>query len=286
MQIGEYTCATPFVTAGSGNARWCVALKEQKKYFLKQFLAPVQPVQTTEAPTRQVSLRRQRCAAFETRKLNLYEALKRVPSEYVVQVDDFFVYDGHYYATSAYLGEGYQTLDDFRDASSQVKLNLLQSLSECLQALHAVGIVHADLKPEHIVVEKKSDVLRVRLIDFDSGFAEVAPPEASRELEIDPVYLSPEGYRMISGKNVRLNRKADTFAFGLLIHQTLAGELPGFDRNMYGYAYAAVLDGKKIRLSSAINNAFAMLIRKMLKKHPAFRPGDDTIVKTLKEIRL
>ncbi len=286
MKIGEYTCTTPFVTAGSGNARWCVALKDEKQYFLKQFLAPVQPVQTTAAPTRQVSLRRQKCAAFETRKLHLYDALKKVSSDYVVHVDDFFVRDGHYYAASAYLGTDYQTLDDFRNEPISTKLKILASLSDSLRALHAVGIVHADLKPEHIVIEGNADSYRVRLIDFDSGFAEVAPPEAGRELAIDPVYLSPEAYRMISGHNVRLNRKADTFALGLLVHQTLAGKLPGFDRNHYSYPYAAVLDGAKLALSNEIREPLRVLILKLLKKHPAFRPGDDTIVKKFKTMLL
>lgn len=95
MQIGEYECKTPFVTAGSGNARWCVAEKYKKQFFLKEFLAPVQPVQTTITPTRQVSLRRQKCAAFETRKLKLYDALKQLPEDRVVRVHDFFVHDGH-----------------------------------------------------------------------------------------------------------------------------------------------------------------------------------------------
>lgn len=286
MQIGEYACATPFVTAGSGNARWCVALRDEKQYFLKQFLAPVQPVQTTLAPTRQVSLRRQRCAAFETRKLNLYGALKRVSPEVAVHVEDFFVRDGHYYAASAYLGEEYKTLDKYQTAPPRTKLEILKALSESLRALHAAGIVHADLKPEHIVVDGTADSFRVRLIDFDAGFLEVSPPEAGKELAVDPVYLSPEAYRMVSGKNVRLNRKADTFACGLLIHQTLAGALPGFNKSRYGYPYAAVLDSAELIPSETIDAKINKLILRMLKKRPAFRPGDDAIVNKLKALLL
>jgi serine/threonine protein kinase len=286
MQIGDYACATPFLTAGSGNARWCMALKDEKQYFLKQFLAPVQPVQTTSAPTRQVLLRRQKCAAFETRKIRLYDALKRVSPNHVVQVDDFFVSEGHYYAASAYLGAEYRTLDTYQSAQAKEKLQLLVSLSEALRALHTAGIIHADLKPEHIVVEIAGDAPRVRLIDFDSGFAEKAPPEAGGEFAIDPVYLSPEAYRMVAGRNVRLNRKLDTFAFGILIHQTMAGEPPGFDRAKYSYLYAAVLDGAKLAFSQEIAPELIALVRRMLKKHPAFRPGDDAIVKKLQEISL
>ena len=138
------------------------------------------------------------------------------------------------------LVQNYQTLETFKPADLQTKLKLLLSLSECLSALHAVGIVHADLKPEHIIIDGNPYAPRVRLIDFDSSFAELAPPESGCELAIDPVYMSPEAYRLITGNNVRLNRKADSFAFAILIHQVLAGSLPGFDREKYTYPYAAV----------------------------------------------
>ena len=282
MQIGEYTCQTPFFTAGSGNARWCVARKKHQQYFLKEFLAPVQPVQTTQTLTRQVSLRRERCAAFENRKLSLYDALKRVPGNYVVHVEDFFVHGGHYYAASAYLGANYQTLESFKPDDLQTKLKLLLSLSQCLSALHAVGIVHADLKPEHIIIDGNPYAPRVRLIDFDSSFAELAPPEAGNELAIDPVYMSPEAYRLITGKNVRLNRKVDTFAFGILMHQILVGCLPCFENKSYSYPYAAVLNGAVLDVSNAASPALQTLIHKALKKSPAFRPGDKAITRDLK----
>ncbi len=284
MQIGNYTVITPFATAGSGNARWCVAQKDNTDYFLKEFLGPVQPVQTTEQPTRHVSMRRKQCALFETRKLALYDALKRVSPDYVVHVDDFFVHEGHYYSASLYLGAEYQTLDNFQPAQESDKVKVLIALAESLQALHAVGIVHADLKPEHVIVELADGTVRARLIDFDSSYAEIAPPEASDELAIDPVYLSPEAYRLATGKNLRLNRKVDTFALGILMHQALCAKLPAFDLKQYSYPYAAVLDGAALALSDTIDAQLQLLIRRLLQKHPALRPGDQTIVKQLKSI--
>ncbi|MBN1778251.1 MAG: protein kinase [Clostridiales bacterium] len=277
MRIGTYETVLPFQTAASGNARWCVAKKNNKKYFLKQFLAPVQPVQTTETPTKQVLLRRRKCAAFENRKLRLYDELRQLPAELIVHVEDFFVHDGHYYAASEYLGSSYQTFETYRTAQLQAKLMLLLSFAQCLQAVHGRGVVHADLKPEHIVVEHQRDTLRVRLIDFDSGFLETLPPDVKSGMDADPVYLSPETYLLISGKNVKLDRKLDTFAFGLLAYQLLAGDLPGFDRAKYSYPYAAVLDGSKLAFSKNLDDGLQALIRKMLRNKPALRPADNTV---------
>jgi len=283
MQIGAYETIAPFMTTGSGDARWCVAVKDEKQYFLKQFLAPVQPVQTSKAPSKQVLLRRQKCAAFETRKLKLYDSLAQLPKDRIVSVEDFFVHDGHYCAASEYLGNSYQTLDTYRPAQQHEKIRLLLSLAQCLQAVHACGVVHADLKPEHIVVEHNQNRERVRLIDFDSGFTEDTPPDAKSGMDADPVYLSPEAYLLLAGKSAELNRKLDTFAFGLIAHQMLTGELPGFDRTKYAYPYAAVLDGEKLFLSREIGSTLQNLIQKTLKKKPALRPADDIVCDSLNE---
>ena len=133
------------------------------------------------------------------------------------------------------------------------------------------GFVHADLKPEHIIVDRDQNTFRVRLIDFDSGFPETAPPETPYGMEIDPVYLSPEAYRMIVGKNVRLNRKLDSFALGILAHQMLSGEHPAFNKEKYNYLYAAVLDGASIKLSPNLDGSQQALIHKLLRRNPAFR---------------
>lgn len=285
MRIGDYELTSPFFTAGSGNARWCIAVKDGKQYFLKQFLAPVQPVQTTETPTVQILERRQRCAAFERRKLSLYDALTRMQGDCIVRVLDFFVHDGHYFTASEYINPTHQTFETFRPAQLQTKLEYLCSLAECLRILHMCGVVHADLKPEHIIVENYKHTLRVRLIDFDSGFLETSPPNMQSGMEVDPVYMSPEAYLLITGKSIKLNRKLDTFAFGILMHQMLAGDLPEFDKSKYAYLYACVLDRGEVLLSQTLKREHASLIRRMLRNNPAFRPGDRAICKALKDIR-
>lgn len=277
MQIGGYECTSPFVTAGSGNARWCVAVKDGKQYFLKQFLAPVQPVQTTQTPTELVTKRRMRCAAFERRKLALYDALKRMRSDCVVCVDDFFVHEGHYFAASEFIGAAYQTFETIRAFQPQAVRGLLGMLAGCLRTLHENGVVHADLKPEHIVIASDGETPRIRLIDFDSGFLVQNPPDPQINLEVDPVYLSPEAYRMISGHYIKLTHKLDSFALGILFHQALTGEMPGFDRSKYAYLYACVLDGGRIDLSDKLGRKNKDLIGAMLKKNPASRPGDEEI---------
>ena len=282
MQIGDYESTSQFVTAGSGNARWCVANKNGKSYFLKQFLSPVQPVQTTESPTEVVRKRRMRCAAFERTKLALYNALSHIQDNCIVQIQDFFVHDGHYFTASEYVNPSFPTLQSIDAFPEKVTKRLLLSFAESLRMLHQHGIVHADLKPEHIIVDNRVGSFRIRIIDFDSGFLEVHPPQPKSNIEVDPVYLSPEAYRLIIGETVTLDRKLDTFAEGILLHQALTGEMPKFDKSRYAYLYAAVLDGKAISLSGKLDRRQHAVIRRMFSKNPAKRPGDEAICDMLK----
>jgi eukaryotic-like serine/threonine-protein kinase len=283
MRIKDYETTSSFITAGSGNARWCGAVKLGKKYFLKQFLAPVQPVQTTETPTQQVLIRRARCADFEHRKMMLYNALGKIDCDCIVRVEEFFVHDGHYFTASEYIDLSNHAFETIHSMRPHTVLRLLYSLAGCLEALHECGVVHADLKPEHIIIAHDGGVPRIRLIDFDSGFLETAPPGKHSNIEGDPVYLSPEAYRLMTGGSAKLDCKLDTFAFGILIHQALTGEMPGFDSSKYAYLYACVLAGGRVRLSQKLDPKFRVLIRRMLKKNPAARPGDRAICRALEQ---
>ena len=156
------------------------------------------------------------------------------------------------------------------------------SLAECLQALHNGGVVHADLKPDHIIIDNRVGKMVIRLIDFDSGFMEAAPPDGNSNIEVDPVYLAPETYRLMTAAKVRLTHKLDTFSFGILLHQAFSGELPQFDRTKYSYLYACILDKGSIVFSDKLTKKQQALIRRMLQKNPAKRPGDQTICEYLK----
>ena len=67
----------------------------------------------------------------------------------------------------------------------------LRNLLKAMAALSARGIVHADLKPDNILVETDGDSLRsLKLIDFGSSFAFNSPP---RTLALGtPEYMPPE----------------------------------------------------------------------------------------------
>ncbi len=263
--IAGYRCLTPMQTAGSGSARWCMAERGAERFFLKEFLNPVYPV-NPDTPLGKRQL--ERCRRFESRKQCLYAASSCVIGDVLVPVMDFFRFDGHYYAVSEAMNG--PTAEKLRMADDE-KRKLLYQLALCLQRLHAQGVVHADLKPEHVLLDNG----KPKLIDLDSGFLLDDPPVYEREMEGDPAYLAPEMFLRMTGREAALGTGIDVFAFGILIHQIWTGELPGFDHSRYHYLYEAALDNGGIVLG--LPKEWQPMIGRMLNASPEKRPEDAEI---------
>lgn len=278
-RIGEYKPLTPLHTAGSGSARWCIAERGGDRFFLKQFLSPVYPA-VCDSLLRQKQ--RERCHAFERRKQHLYAAMSCVIGETLVPILDFFRFEGRYYAVSEMV-QAELNGESRTDLTEAEKRQVLCHLALCLQRLHLQQIVHADLKPEHILLTPDLWGYKVRLIDLDSGFLLSEPPPPGSGLEGDPVYLAPEAFLRMTGQDTPLTTAVDSFAFGAIIHRLWTGDLPGFDRSRFGYLYEAVLAGESPEISKELPDQIRWLIQNLLCADPERRPDDAACVRTLSE---
>lgn len=89
-----------------------------------------------------------------------------------------------------------------------------------LDAIHAQGMVHCDLKPEHILVIEDDGKLKAKLLDF--GFAEDFCLSGNQVKKGTPGYAAPEIL-----KGVDYDVRADLYALGVVIYETLTGIGPG-----------------------------------------------------------
>lgn len=93
-------------------------------------------------------------------------------------------------------------------------------LCGALDAVHRAGVVHRDIKPEHVGVCAGGGV---KLFDFGlallpSGEADWFPPYLTVGT---PEYMAPEQWRADP-----LDHRADIFALGVALFEALTGELP------------------------------------------------------------
>lgn len=270
--IGGYRLITDMQTTGSGSARWCMAMKGLERFFLKEFLAPVYPLNPYSSLGQK---QLERCLSFEERKQHLYASASCVLGDLLVPVVDFFRENGHYYAVTEAIPDGHITAERAFYLPEDEKKQLLYDLAIGLQRMHMQGIVHADLKPEHVLLIPRDHGWKPKLIDLDSGFLLDAPPQKGQDIEGDPAYLAPEIFLRMVGADEPLTSAVDTFAFGAMIHQLWTGKLPMFDTNCYHYLYEAALDGGKIQLD--LPEQWQETVLRMLCAQQQERPSDAQI---------
>jgi serine/threonine-protein kinase len=98
-----------------------------------------------------------------------------------------------------------------------------------LGAVHALGVLHRDVKPENVFLETAGDGGdRARVMDF--GIARTvggpSPLTTSGFVYGTPAYMSPE---QALGNDV--DGRSDLYAAGVVLYRMLSGRLPFEDRN-------------------------------------------------------
>ncbi len=98
-------------------------------------------------------------------------------------------------------------------------VQIVKQVCLALEAAHAEGVVHRDLKPQNIMVDQQS---RVYVMDF--GIARSIEPGGMTQTGMlvgTPEYMSPEQVR---GEHV--GPRSDIFALGLILYELLTGKMP------------------------------------------------------------
>ncbi len=100
-------------------------------------------------------------------------------------------------------------------------LNFARQLAEALAAAHAEGVVHRDLKPQNILVNK-DDQIFVSDFGLAKSFQEGAVGMTRTGAFMGtPRYMSPE---QVEGKPA--DQRADLYAYGLILYEMVTGDVP------------------------------------------------------------
>jgi serine/threonine-protein kinase len=103
---------------------------------------------------------------------------------------------------------------------------MVQEVAWALAYAHQRGVVHRDIKPDNILIEKDSE----RVIVTDFGIARVAhgaAPTGRSEIVGTVHYMSPE---QATGRPV--DGRSDLYSLGVTAYQALTGRLPFDGRNL------------------------------------------------------
>ncbi len=201
-----------------------------------------------------------------SRFLQEYEIVRSIRHPNVVHILDLGVTDHYAYLVMEYFARGDLRGQMRRPLEPRRALGYVLEIARALEAIHAAGILHRDLKPGNVMIRDDGSLA---LIDF--GLAK----HRALEMEITdkgmifgtPHYMSPE-----QGHGKPVDGRGDLYGLGIMLFEMLTGKKP-FDADnpmtiIYKHARQPVPElPEDLRV-------FAPLIVRLLAKKPEDRFPD------------
>jgi tetratricopeptide (TPR) repeat protein len=196
-------------------------------------------------------------------------AVNKISHAGIVEVFDFGELDGREYFVMELLA-GITLRDRLAERGRlplAEALPILRGIAEAVDAAHAAGVAHRDLKPDNVFILADG---RTKLIDF--GLAkltrEEAPVTQTGSIFGTPMYMSPEQCR-----GGALDTRTDLYSFGVLVYHVLTGE-PPFDGDAIELALHHVNDhpAPPSQCCAELPRHVDRVVLALLAKDPADRP--------------
>jgi serine/threonine protein kinase len=206
---------------------------------------------------------------FVTRFRREAEAAAQLNSPHIIPIHDYGEIDGRLYVNMRLIeGRDLQQVlaDGPIDPARAVRI--IEQVAKALQAAHKIGLVHRDVKPSNILLDKDDFAY---LIDF--GIARAT--EDTRLTGTGSVigswpYMSPE--RLRAGQ---VDARSDIYALACVLHQCLTGQLPfpGDSPEQVAAAHMLTPPPKPSTQQPGVPNGFDDVIARGMAKDPDRRYG-------------
>lgn len=155
-------------------------------------------------------------------------------------------------------------------------INYSRGIAGGLAAIHAMGLVHRDMKPGNVLLHKMADGRIIpKLSDF--GFAIGPETIGGARLTMEGIvvgtikYISPE-----QGQAKPVDHRSDIFSFAMMIYRLVTGEVPFDDENVAQSLLKRIREPappiRHFKPDVPINEEAEKILLRMLEKNPDDRP--------------
>ena len=140
----------------------------------------------------------------------------------VVSVRHFFEANGTAYIVMSYI-EGTTLKNYLKDSGNKLPfekaLKIIMPVLDTLKELHAVNVLHRDISPDNIYINKKGQVI---LIDFGAARHAIVEKGRSLSIVLKPGYTPEEQYR---SKGIQ-GPWTDIYAVAATFYRAITGQMP------------------------------------------------------------
>ncbi len=165
------------------------------------------------------------------RFLQEYELISKIRHPHVVRIFDLGVADDHAYIAMEYFPRGDLRTQIAKGVERQLAVRNLAQMAGALQVVHAVGVLHRDLKPGNIMLRSDGSLA---IIDF--GLAKHVDVKVDMtgagEIFGTPYYMSPE-----QGHGQELDARSDLYSLGVIFYEMLTRKKPFMAPTPMGVIY-------------------------------------------------
>ncbi len=148
-------------------------------------------------------------------------------------------------------------------------VNIAKQLAEALEAAHAEGVAHRDLKPRNVLVDQ-ADHIYVSDFGLAKSLESASATAMTRAGEVlgTPRYMSPE-----QAESKQADHRSDIYSFGVILYEMVTGVAPFGGESMLQVMYQHVAQKPKNpkEANPELPDYLAQIILRCLEKDPAQR---------------
>ncbi len=132
---------------------------------------------------------------------------------------------------------------------------------------HRAGLVHADVKPQNILVTR-ADVVKVTDFGIAQALSDTQPGERVSVVWGSPHYFAPE-----QARGERPTPASDVYAIGIVMFEMLTGRLPYIGTNQQELALAHIRERVPLvtEFNPSVPETLSQIVYKVMAKEPAAR---------------